>query len=240
MSANTSKFQIMFLGLKRKNKLCLNINGQLITPSKHVKILGVTIDNALKFDAHVHRKCEKANQRLHASGRSRPYLESYKQKVLLNAVVLSNCSYCPLIWLFCSKTANNDINRTHKRALRILYRDCESTFEELLERDDTKTTHTKNLQKLMIEVYKSFNHLNPEYIREFFAKRDVQYNLHTKELCKLPSVSSQCYGLNSLSSSGSLLWNTIDDEIKLSPSLEVFKKEIRSWNGINCSCFICN
>ena len=58
---------------------------------------------------------------------------------------LMNFSYCPLIWLFCSKTANNDINRTHKRALRILYRDYESTFEKLLEMDNTKTTHTKNL-----------------------------------------------------------------------------------------------
>ena len=147
---------------------------------------------------------------------------------------------CPLIWLFCSKTANNDINRTHKRALRILYRDYESSFEELLERDNTKTIHTKNIQKLMIEVYKSLNHLNPEYMWEFFVKKDVQYNLRTKELCKLPSVSSQRYGLNSLSFRGSLLWNTIDDEIKLSPSLEVFKKKIRSWNGISCTCFICN
>ena len=58
--------------------------------------------------------------------------------------------------------------------------------------------------------------------------------------CKLPSVSSQRYGLNSLSFRGSLLWNTIDDEIKLSPSLEVFKKKVRSWNGISCTCFIGN
>ena len=143
---------------------------------------------------------------------------------------------CPLY----STTANNDINRTHKRTLRILYRDYESTFEEHLERDNTKTTHTKNLQKLMIEVYKSLNHLNPEYIWDFFVNKDVQYNLRTKELCKLPSVSSQSYGLNSLSFRGSLLWNTIDDEIRLSPSLEKFKKKIRSWNGISCTCFICN
>ena len=34
-------------------------------------------------------------------------------------------------------------------------------------RDDTKTRHTKNLQKLIIEVYKSFNHLNPEYMGNF-------------------------------------------------------------------------
>ena len=152
MSANPSKFQIMFLGLKRKNELCLNINGQLITPSEHDKLLGVTIDNALKFDTHVHKLCKKANQKLHAFGRLRPYLGSDKSKLLLNAVVLSHFSYCPLIWLLCSKTANNDINRTHKRALRILYRDNGSTFEELLERDNTKTTHTKGLQKLMIEV----------------------------------------------------------------------------------------
>ena len=32
----------------------------------------------------------------------------------------------------------------------------------------------------------------------------------------------------------------IHDEIKLSPSLENFKKEIRGGNGINCTCFICN
>ena len=159
----------MFLGLQKK--LCLNINGRLITPSKHVKLLGVTINNALKFDTHVHRICKKANRKLHAFGRLRQYLGSDKSKLLLNAVVLSNFSYCPLIWLYCSKTTNNDINRTHKRALRILYKDYESTFEELLERDNTKTTRTTNLQKLMIEVYKSFNHLNPEYMWKFFVKK---------------------------------------------------------------------
>ena len=113
-------------------------------------------------------------------------------------MVMSNFSYCPLIWLFCSKVANNEINRTHKHALRTLYRDYESTFEELLDRGDTKTTHKKNLQNLMVEIYKSMNHLNPEYMWDFFVKKDVPYNLRTKELCKLPSVSSQRYGINSV------------------------------------------
>ena len=75
---------------------------------------------------------------------------------------------------------------------------------------------------------------------EFFVNKDVQYNLRIKGLCKLPSPSSQCYGPNSLSFRGSLLWNTIDDEIKLSLSLEIFKKEIRSWDGANCTRSICN
>ena len=58
---------------------------------------------------------------------------------------------------------------------------------------------------------------------EFFVKKDVQYNLHTKELCKLPSVSSQRYRLNSLSFIGNLLCDIIDDEMKLSPSLRNLK-----------------
>ena len=239
MCANPSKFQIMFLGLKRKNKLCLNINGQLIPSSEHVKLLGVTIDNTLKFDTHVLVKCKKFNKTLHGFNRLSPYFEENTSKLLLNPVITSNFSYCPLNWLLYSKAANNEINRTHKRALRTLYRDYESNFEEILDRDDTKTIHTKNLQNLMIERYKSFNQINPEYIWEFFIKKDVPYNLRIMELCKLPLVSSQRYGVNSLSFRGSLLWNTLNDELKLTSSLIKFKKGISSWNGRSCTCYIC-
>ena len=141
---------------------------------------------------------------------------------------------------FFSKTANIGIRRTHKRVLRILYRDNESKLEELLERDNTKITHTKNLQKFMKKVCQSLNHLNPEYVWEFFVKKDVQYNLCTKELCKFPLLNSQRYGHNSLSFRGSLVWNAIDDEMKFSPFLEIFKEEILSWEGINCACFTYN
>ena len=55
-----------------------------------------------------------------------------------------------------------------------------------------------------------------------------------------PFVRSTFPNLADLSFSGSLLWNTIDDEINLAPSLEKFKKEVCNWNGISCTCFICN
>ena len=187
------------MGVKEAKKLCLNTKGQLIPSNEHVKLLGVNIDNSLKFESHVKEICKKVNQKVYAFGKLRPYLEEQKSKLLLNSVVMSNFSYCPLIWLFCSKVANNEINRTHKRALRTLYRYYESTSEELLDRDDIKTTHKKNLQYLMVEIYNSMNHLNPEYMWDFFVKKDVPYNLRTKEQCKLPSVSSQRYGINSLS-----------------------------------------
>ena len=123
--------------------------------------------------------------------------------------------------------ANNEINRTHKRVLRALYGDYESTFEELLDREKSKTINKKNLQILMNEVYRTINNLNPEYMWEFFTKRDVPYGLLISELCKIPSVNTQCYGINSLSLRGSLMWNALSDGIKLTTSAKNFKKEIR-------------
>ena len=93
MSANPSKFQIMFLGLKGAKKLCLNINGHLIPSSEHVKLLGVNIDNSLKFETHVKEICKKVNQKVFAFGRLRPCLGEQKSKLLLNSVVMSNFSY---------------------------------------------------------------------------------------------------------------------------------------------------
>ena len=66
----------------------------------------------------------------------------------------------------------------------------------------------------MIESNNSSNHLNQEYMWKCFTKKNAQYNLRTKELCKLPSVGSQGCRLNSLSLRGSLLWSSIDDEMK--------------------------
>ena len=52
--------------------------------------------------------------------------------ILYNSFVLPNFNYCPLIWMFNGKSSNDEINRLHKRALRVLLDDYGSTFEELL------------------------------------------------------------------------------------------------------------
>ena len=85
---------------------------------------------------------------------------------------MSNLSYCPLIWMFCSKSANKEINRTNERALRVLYEDYDSSFEQLLEKDGSITAHQRNLQNLMTELYKTINQINPAYMWEFFCRRE--------------------------------------------------------------------
>ena len=66
MVANPSKFKITFLGLKKDQHLALVINGDLITNSREVKLLGVTLDSQLNFKSHATALCVKANRKVSA------------------------------------------------------------------------------------------------------------------------------------------------------------------------------
>ena len=92
------------------------------------KLLGILIDRDLSFNVHVKMICKKASQKLAAISRLANILSKDKRKLLIRTFFESQFNYCPLIWMFCGRTANNKINRLHERALRIAYEDFESTF----------------------------------------------------------------------------------------------------------------
>ena len=167
--ANPSKFQMMLLGTKRNDKLCMEINGATVCPSASVKLLGIAIDAGLKFDQHVKTLCQKVNKNIKAFSRVANLLDLNKAKLLYNSFLLSNFNDCPLIWILCGKQCNKEINRVHKRALRVLLGDYESTFECILTKNNQIAIHTKNLQKLMTEVYQE----NPSFMGEFFVQREL-------------------------------------------------------------------
>ena len=73
------------------------------------------------------------------------------------ARILNNGYYCPIVWMFCSKTSNNLIDKTHKRALRVVYKSYDKSLEGLLQIDGSVTIHQRNLRTLMKEVYESKN-----------------------------------------------------------------------------------
>ena len=67
-----------------------------------------------------------------------------------------------------SRTLNNRINNIHLRALRIVYQDKQSIFEELLQKENSVSVHMKNLQYLATEIFKVKNGLSPITMNEVF------------------------------------------------------------------------
>ena len=68
--------------------------------------------------------------------------------------------------------------------MRITYNsDNEEAFDALLQIDGTLTIHKKNLQKLMVEIYKTINHINPPDMWNLFTKKVVEYDFIIKIPC---------------------------------------------------------
>ena len=239
MVANPDKFQVIFMGLEKGQKVSLEINGQPIKTTEEVKLLGITIDSKLQFHNHVEGICKKASQRVKAFSRIAGFLQKDKANILYKTFIKPAFNYCPLIWMFCGKTSNNRINRLHKRALRVLHGDYTSTFEELLARSEEITIHCSNLQKLMVEIYECSNFISPSILSEFFTTKEITYDLRIKNLLQVPKVKTSSYGQSSLSFRGSILWNTLSDSIKSAQNTKQFKTMIKNWKGEQCRCNVC-
>ena len=120
MVTNPQKFQIIFLGLKQNREFLLEIGNIIVKVTRSVKLIGITVNDEVKFEKHVKTLCQKVCKKVSAFSRIAPYMDKKKRKILHHTFIMSNFNYCPFIWMLCGKTQNKEIDRVHKRALRIL------------------------------------------------------------------------------------------------------------------------
>ena len=166
-------------------------------------------------------------------------MDQKKLRNLMRAFITSQFQYCPLIWMFHSRQLNQKINKIQERALRITYKDTESTFSELLQKDCAVTIHTKNLQILMTEMYKTKNGLNPSSMQEIFRENTTQYNLRNNNEFTQPRVRSVSNGTEIVRFKGPQLWQTLPLTIRNSENLCQFKNQINNCFGENYTCRLC-
>ena len=83
--------------------------------------------------------------------------------------IVSEFSYCRLVWMFHSRKLNSRVNKLHERALRIACQDYTSSFIELLEKDNSATIHNRNIQLLATELFKVKNGLSPPFMNPIFV-----------------------------------------------------------------------
>ena len=156
----------------------------------------------------------------------------------MNTFITSHFGYCPLVWMFCSRMLNKRINKIHKRALRLVYKDYQSSFQELLTKNQSFTIHEQNIQTLAIELYKVVNNISPEIMKFIFPlKNELRYS--NENIFNTTNIRTVSWGTESLRHIGPKIWKIIPDNIKKLETLNLFKKEIRKWKPINCPCRLC-
>ena len=193
MKLNEEKCHLLIFEA-HNDEVTINTGGSEISESESHKLLGMTIDSKLNFSYHVHQLCAKASQKLYTLARLSNYMGEGKIKLIMTAFIMSHFSYCPLIWMFHDRATNNRTNCIHERALRIVYRDIKSSFDELLLKDNLVSVHQRKLQLLMIEIFNSKNNLNPPFMDEIFVERR-NINLRNNDCLLVPMTNTTSHGI---------------------------------------------
>ena len=236
MKANPGKSHILLSNKKTEN---VKISDVVLTSSVDEKLLGITLDSELKFEKHITDICNKASQKIHPLSRITNYMSLNKRRLLMKTFVESQFNYCALIWMFHSRRLNNKINNVHEKALRIVYSDYKSTFQELLDKDASFSVHHRNIQALAIEIYKHIHGFSPAIVgEEFKINRTLPYNLRTQNHFSSRVPKTVKYGTETISFLAPKVWALVPEKLKECSCLEAFKSKIRNWKP-DCPCRLC-
>ena len=213
MKLNTDKCHLLVSGNKI-GQMSAKLDRTIVWKSNDIKLLGIKLNNKLKFDKHVSIIYSKANRKLSTLTRVAKFLTFKKKLILVKAFTESQFKHYSLVWMFHGRQINDNINKLHERDLRIVYNDTIMSFEEFLVEDETFTIDHQNSQLLAIEMHKAVNNLPGGNFSEFFVRNNLNCNLRSKSKLTVPSINNVFKGQNFISYFGSVIWNSISAELR--------------------------
>ena len=244
MQANPEKFQVMFMkSINSPEEFpdCLTVDNIVIERQHSVKLLGITIDEKLKFDEHVEIICKKASRQLNVLYRFKKIFSEKEKSTMYRTFVLANFNYCPIVWSFCGVMHMRKMEKIQERALRFLLNDFTSSYSELLTKAGYESLHLRRMKTIACEVFKSLNSLNPSFMGDMFKMKENVYDLRDNHRLVQPVFKKLTYGRNTFGYYGAHLWNKLpSDLMNNAGDLNTFKSLLSSWEGPKCTCAMCS
>jgi hypothetical protein len=162
MQANPNKFQVLAVGKKTYEKHpTINIQNFELTCEDSARLLGIEIDYQLNLETHISTICRKASQQLNIIKHLGPYLNRLNKLTIFHTFILSNFNFCPLVWHFCVEKNSKKIEKVQERALRFVYEDYNSSYDNLLKKAKVPSLQIRRMRTMALETFKIMNKLSP-------------------------------------------------------------------------------
>nr|CAH7762105.1 unnamed protein product [Callosobruchus chinensis] len=208
----------------------LHISGVLLNHTQSAKILGVEIDNKLRFIDHIKKITQKTYSRLRMLYANRYLLNFKMRKKLCEALILSIYSYCDILYYPC-------LNQLTKNRLQILQNNCIRFIFGLRKYDHVtdkyialKWLKMSDLTKYhyLIFIKKLLTLAKPEYLREkiIFSNEIHDRSLRYRDTIRIPHHCSTMFK-RSFSYNAAIIYNSVET-IHKKLSLSKFRKTVKN------------
>lgn len=237
LKLNSSKTFVMLFGNPAridaiKQSFRLYLGGDLLPVADSCKNLGLVIDCQLKYVSHVNSLLKKAYMRLKLLYGNRHALDYNLRKYLCETLVLSLFNYADIVYRPC-------LDSVTKRRIQVAQNAC-CRFVFGLRKYDHVSNYLKVLQWLPMDTIWVFHLLSfvfvllrsgqPAYLRNKLSYRTTMHTLSLRDqgFLNIPRHSTSKYR-DSFSYASVSYYNRLPQELKLSPSLSIFKFKLKKY-----------
>ena len=222
--------------LIKANDFQLSIAGSVTKPSPSMRLLGVTIDSHLSWDAHVGQIIKTCNAILISLYRFRHHFSHEALKLLIETHVFPHILYCISVWGGAVKNQLSRIQKVINFGARIAMgvKRRESISPALTSLGWIRIEQLVR-ERDLIKTYKIINNeLSPTAIRGMFVPRSA-VSLRTTRSTAAGALELQKCKLSSTQRSfryrASASWNELPPAITELPTLSAFRKSLRALNA---------
>ena len=193
MKRNHSKYQAITFGRVKRNPV-LTCEGTVIPSQDEMELLGVPIDNKLKFEQKICKISRKVSQQVAVLNRLKKILPFELRIDIYRAFIAPHFNYTAQSrGRGCTK-----LEKINERALHFVTHDKSTTYETLLKQLNLLSPLNQRIVKMATGVYKAIHGYKvPRGIGELLHERSTNYNLRGKHVLELPKVNTTTYGLKS-------------------------------------------
>ena len=237
MCANPNKCQSLILGHHGWQDIVFNFEGVQVVPEECVTLLGVNIDCQLNFDIHISEICKKGAKQINVLGRLSRLLDTQSKLVIYRCFIMSLFNYCTSVWFFCSKSSSLKLEKIQERALRFVFNDKCSSYDDLMKKADAVPVRLYLMSVRLLDVFKIVKGYAPLYLSDIFRDKNVNYELRDGNILDVPRFNKVMHGHYSLGYMGAKMWNHLPTHFKTTESINGFKNKLKTWYG--CDCGLC-
>jgi len=241
MKINTDKTKVLFMMTAQRKcafpnpTLSLKYENILLKTSKSEKLLGVHIQDSLKWDSHIKYIVKKISTNIWLLGKIR-YIVNLNYRILYyKAYIQPHFDYCCIIWGNTTQQNINTLLRLQRRACKYILGQDYISLRESMSEINIMTFDQRIIFQKAVTMYKIMNNLVPNYLNEHFQLRhcnSVTSDMTLRNVSNMdlyiPRPRCEMYK-KSLEYSGPKIWNCLPFEIKTSRSLNIFKTKCKVW-----------
>ena len=241
LKINDSKTEFLVISSPRakiSKDLQIAISDSLIKPSSTCKSLGVVFDKHFTMDAQISNICRSTHFHIRNISMIRDLLPFSAVVQLVHSLVSSRLDYCNALLLGVPDCKIQRLQKMLNIAARLVVRPPrDHDIVDILKSLHWLPVKARVLFKVLLLVYKSLNNLAPEYLSSLFIPyQQLHYGLRSNnlQLLRIPKSSLKSYGKRSFSYGAAVEWNKLPLDLRLSPSVSVFKSKLKTYLFRQC------